>query len=159
MCLIPGSMQITPELEAEMLMETRRLFEAEAPRPAVDRAKLEEQLRRVGQLYAVEVIGEGENVKRRDALKAQLAEAPVEPPVAFDLDEAMWLLKSFPAFVRNASVEGLRGLLRAVFTHVWAEGKQITAVTPKRVYRRCLLRYGNRVWGARRVSISRYHHP
>ena len=33
-----------------------------------------------------------------------------------------------------AFVEGLQAMLRAVFSHVWAESKQIAAVTPKGVY-------------------------
>ncbi len=46
----------------------------------------------------------------------------------------MKLLKAFPSFVASSSVEGLRAMLGAVFSHVWAEGKQIAAVTPKGVY-------------------------
>jgi hypothetical protein len=46
----------------------------------------------------------------------------------------MRLLKAFPSFVAASSMEGLRDMIRAVFSHVWAEGKQITAVTPKGVY-------------------------
>jgi hypothetical protein len=129
-----GHIQIMPELEAELLAETRALFDKDVPRPRVDRAKLEEQLRRVGQLYADEVIGEAEYVKRRDALKAQLATAQATPTSDFNLEEAIALLKAFPTFVHDASAAGLRDMLRAVFSHVWAAGKTITAVTPKGVY-------------------------
>jgi hypothetical protein len=99
-------------------------------RAPVDRAKLEEQLRRVGQLYADEVISEAEYVKRRDALKA--AEAIPKP--AFDVIEAIERLKEFSTFVENASADGLREMLRAMFSHVWVEERTIKAVTPKGGY-------------------------
>jgi hypothetical protein len=50
------------------------------------------------------------------------------------MQQALATLKSFPAFVAVSSAEGLRDMIRAVFSHVWAQGKQITAVTPKGVY-------------------------
>jgi hypothetical protein len=59
---------------------------------------------------------------------------PVTAAPAFDLQAAMGILKVFPALVASASAEGLRDMLRAVFSHVWAEGKQIAAATPKGVY-------------------------
>jgi hypothetical protein len=50
------------------------------------------------------------------------------------MQQALATLKSFPAFVAVSSAEGLRDMIRAVFSHVWAQSKQITAVTPKGVY-------------------------
>jgi hypothetical protein len=129
-----GSIQITQELEDAMLAEAKRLFDLERPAPAVDRAVLEAQLERLGEAYADGTIGKARYEQRRDALKAQLAAAPPTSSPSFDIAEAITLLRSFPTFVQNASTAGLNEMLRAVFSHVWAEGKQITAVTPKGVY-------------------------
>ena len=134
MIALLGSLLITSELEDAILAETRRLFETERPAPAVDRDQITAQLGRLGEAYADGTISKAKYTQRRDALRAQLASLPALAAPVFDVSEAVRLLRAFPAFVASSSVEGLREMLGTVFSHVWAEGKQITAVTPKGVY-------------------------
>jgi hypothetical protein len=134
MIALLGAFQVTPEIEDAVLSELQRLVEAEMPTPTVARASIETRIKRLGRLYKDEVITDEEYATELTALRAQLAATTAPSSLDVDVQAAIGLLHQFSSFVTSSSVEGLQAMLCAVFSHVWAEGKQIAAVTPKGVY-------------------------
>jgi hypothetical protein len=67
-------------------------------------------------------------------------------PLAPDLEGALKTLEGMPLVIAAATQDERKDIVRAVFSHVWATGKAIKAITPRGVFlplvTLCLLKMG-----------------
>lgn len=103
-------------------------------RPAMDRARAESRLRRLGQLYADDMVSEAEYTRERDALRGQLQHEIVAVPQLPDIDTAAALLADLPRLIVGASMASRRALLTEVFDVIYVAPHQAIAARPARIY-------------------------
>ncbi len=127
------ALQLPDEWREEILRRAERLIRQERAQATPDRAHIEEQLRRLGMVFADELISREEYTRRRDMLRAQLAQAS-PAPARLDLAAAAEQLSTMTAVVEQANREERRAILRRVFSHLYAEQNALKAMTPTGLY-------------------------
>lgn len=115
--------------------ELATLARREQPaRPVIDRARLESRLKRIGQLYADDVMSEEEYQRERDRLKAQLQEQAPVASHAPQLRSVMEMLGQLPQLVEGASIAAQRALLTEVFDVIYVAPHYAMAARPASDY-------------------------
>jgi site-specific DNA recombinase len=130
---ILGSLQLNDNLWAAVKAEAQRLLGIEQTPPAVDAEAIRAQLERLGEVYADGLMSKPRYEQKRDALLSQLGAAPAMPATP-DLDGALKQLTDMPRMIAAANLDERKDLVRSVFSHIWAAGKKIIAITPRGVF-------------------------
>ncbi len=126
-------LRLPRDWQQEVVRRAQALLQDQGNAPQIDRAAVEEQLRRLGLVYADGLIGADEYQRRRNALRAQLLAVP-ETPAQPNLEEAAKLLSSMAALMGAATLVERRQLVRQIFSHLYAEKTELKAITPTGLY-------------------------
>jgi site-specific DNA recombinase len=128
--------------------ELATLARREQPvRPAIDRARIELRLKRIGQLYADDVMNEEEYQHERDRLKAQLHEQAPAVSYVPQLGSVLSMLSDVPQLVEGAPLTVQRALLTEVFEVIYVMPHQAMAARPMSSYAAILQRSRLKIMG------------
>jgi site-specific DNA recombinase len=115
----------------EIRERVTEVLRQQQPGPVIDRAALDQQLRRYALIFAEGMISEAEYTKKREHIQSLQAQAgsqvSVKPP---QVDRAMALLADLGSVLDQATIDEQRMLLRAVFATFWIGDRAIKAITP-----------------------------
>jgi ATP-dependent Clp protease ATP-binding subunit ClpA len=127
-------------IPAEHHAQITRLVAAELapaqPARQTTSEQIQERRRRLARIYADGLIGEQAYSAEMAELNAQLAAEP-ETPASVSMDDiadaVSWLSK-MPALYARANTTERAQLLQLLFTTLWVDEGQLTAITPRPLY-------------------------
>jgi site-specific DNA recombinase len=125
-------MSIPPRLQAGVLEGARKRLAMPTSEPKTDRAKVEEQLRRLRIAYRSGDPDLTDEIYTREVarLQALLADTPRRPTALLDLQRATTFLGDLPLLLEAASDAQRRALVQTVLKTVWVAHGEIIAIQP-----------------------------
>jgi hypothetical protein len=111
------ALRIPDVWQAQVVALAETLVAQQQDRPSVDPAAIDTQLKRLAVVYADNLITDDEYQRKRDALRAQRAQAAAEQG-RVDLQPALQLLSNMDALLAAATPDEQRELLGVVFSTV-----------------------------------------